>query len=308
MSLLPAKDLPPRLIFLHVPKTGGLTLRWIMRRELGRRRVLTPPGRKDAHRAEYVRYLEEGGAPPLAPLREYVDGLLRLPPQRLAAVRGLVGHFWFGLHEELPGPSAYLTVLRDPIDRILSTYHHRSTRHGLSLSVEEYIRSERDVQMDNNQVRRLAATLDLDTRVGPCTPEMLARAKRNLERSFVAVGLTERYDEFLLLLRARLGWRRVTYERMNTSQGRPRREDLSAGALRILEDHNRHDLELLEHVRGSFDRQLAALDIDVERELERFRRRNAGYGRIAPLVRGARVGLWRLRHPSRRDREPVATA
>ena len=41
----------------------------------------------------------------------------QIPPARLRKTRMFKGHMLFGLHEILPQPSTYITVLRDPVDR-----------------------------------------------------------------------------------------------------------------------------------------------------------------------------------------------
>lgn len=40
---------------------------------------------------------------------------------------------------------------------------------------------------------------------GQCSPEMLESAKKNLQ-DFAAVGLTERYNETLILLKRAFNW------------------------------------------------------------------------------------------------------
>jgi len=34
------------------------------------------------------------------------------------------GHLYFGIHREIPRPTAYFTMLRDRVDRILSNYYY----------------------------------------------------------------------------------------------------------------------------------------------------------------------------------------
>jgi hypothetical protein len=60
---------------------------------------------------------------------------------------------------------------------------------------------------DNGQVRRLCGD---DFAFGACSPAHLARAKDNLSR-FAFTGLTERFDETVLLLASKLGWTSTLY-------------------------------------------------------------------------------------------------
>ena len=85
------------LIFLHVPKTAGSTLRPII----------------DRHYAA-------GVICKLDVLPRDLEIFLNLPEQPRSKIRVLEGHLQFGLHEHLSVPVDYVTMLRDPVDRIIS--------------------------------------------------------------------------------------------------------------------------------------------------------------------------------------------
>ena len=287
----------PTVIFLHIPKTGGLTLGDIMLREYGRGHLEILAGRGPERREAHLRFLETGipatrDLPGTSPVVRFKE----IPPARRAGLRAVMGHFPFGLHQAIERPSTYLTLVRDPIDRILSGYQHRVVRQRFALGLEEYIRSERDPAMHNSQVRRVVG-------VGPERLDRLGRealdlAIRNMEEHFALVGLTERFDESLVLAAHVFGWRRIAYRRQNEGRGRPRREDLSADLLRILERNNELDRELLEFARARLRRQLDEAGFDVDRALARLRRRSSLYRWIAP--RQARTGPNWKRHPVER--------
>lgn len=279
----------PKVLFLHLPKTGGLTLREIIVGHYRRREVLIPRAPESQDRTSSRRYIEYlNGEAPLTPGRprniRYLEVLGSLSREEVRQLRVVMGHFWFGIHVALPAPAEYLTVIRDPVDRVLSMYHHRATRHGLRLSVEEYIRSERDLYMNNDQVRRLANTDSGDARVRPCTEETYARALRHLDEHFAVVGTTDRYDELIVALRAKYGWARRGYARQNVSGRRPRREDLSSQALTILRRHNQYDLELHAEASRRLDDLIERLNIDMEREVGRLRRQVWISERTQPAV------------------------
>jgi sulfotransferase famil protein len=280
-----ATERPPTIVFLHIPKTAGLTLRELIRRQYPKSQVLVPHQPRGRGREDYLRFLRDGGEAPEAgrPRNESFRGLLRaMPRERLEEARVVMGHFWFGLHEELPGPSTYITVVRDPIDRVLSMYFHRATRHGLGMSVEEFVRAERDIHLDNDQVRRLANTDEGDIRFGPCTPEMYERAVRNVEEHVSVIGVTERFDDMVLALGKRFGWRRLAYVSRNVAPGRPRREELDRDVLRLLEGHNEYDLELHRLAQARFADLVERLGLDLEPGRRALGRRKRWYGRTRP--------------------------
>jgi hypothetical protein len=174
----------PTVIFLHIGKTAGTTLRQVMRRNVPAARTLVVRVR--------------GGS-----REETVDRFASLPEEERAA------------HRHVPRPSTYVSMLRKPMSLVLSQYrfvlrtpghrhHELVTSKGMSL--EDYIRSGVSIEMDNSQTRAIAG--DRATPYGACTDAMLETAKRNLE-DFAVVGLTERFDESLVLLGKRFGWTRL---------------------------------------------------------------------------------------------------
>jgi hypothetical protein len=297
----PSADDRPTVIFMHIPKTAGLTFGDVMLREYGRGQFEIVAGRGPEKREAQLRFLETGEPAPPDPTSKGPIGRFRqLPEERRAKLRALMGHFVYGMHEAIDRPSTYLTLVRDPIDRVLSAYNHRVVRQRLNLSVEEYIRSERDHSMHNGQVHRIAGRGPIP-QDRPGRPE-LDRAKRHIEEHFTMVGLTDRFDESLILAGHLLGWRRLTYRRQNEGPGRPRREDLAPDLLRILERNNELDEELVAFARERFQRQLDASGLDIEREVARLRRRNSFYRWVAP--RQARTGPNWKRHPVERTSPP----
>ncbi len=270
---------------MHVPKTGGLTLRQLIWRQYKPGATYNPRlpgGAEDQRRQAHVRWLMEGGQPDAvsqSPLDVHMAQIRALPPERLSRVRVVLGHMRFGIHEAVPGPSTYITILRDPLDRVLSGYHHRATRHGLRMSVEDYIRSERDTAMDNLQTRNLSRGASLGAAI---TSEQFESAVSNLREHFSVVGMTERFDLSVLAMARTFGWHKLGYVPYNVSRGRPRVEDLPDDVADILRRHNEYDLELVRIAHALLDRRVEELGIDPDRDVAAYRRRLAVYRRMRP--------------------------
>lgn len=252
----------PTVIFLHIGKTAGTTLRRILRRNFRSAEIMVVRARG-------------------RPRTETLDDFGRRPEAERARPRLIMGHTVFGLHELVPRPSTYISMVRKPKSLVLSQYnfvlrteghrhHEEVTRRGMSL--EDYIESGLSLEMDNSQTRAIAG--DLDTPFGKCTEEMLERAKRNVEGHFAVVGITERFDESLVLLQRAFGWRRVNYVSANVAPGK--RPEPSARAVELIAEHNRLDDELYRWVGERFDAAIAA-DPLFEETYERFKRSNALY-------------------------------
>jgi hypothetical protein len=251
------------LIHLHIPKTAGITFREIISQQYHPR----------AH------YKIDGER-----ISESVAQFKALPEARRAEIRLLTGHMPFGLHEFLPRRSLYITLLRSPVQRLLSHYYFvlRQPNHYLhsavtlqKMSLGDYIRSGLSPELDNGQTRYISGSLDLP--FGACAREHVELAKRNLLKHFAIVGLVEGFDETLLLAKKRFGWESVFYTRKNVTEGRLRQDQLARSELAAIEVTNGFDLELYDFARVLFEKQLASLQPRFALEVDFFRSLNHFY-------------------------------
>lgn len=108
------------------------------------------------------------------------------------------GHFRFGLHRQLPNKPKYITIIRDPADRILSEFYRRRLQ-GNNQTLEDVVKGP----WGNNQMVRYLSGARAEEQL---TLYHVPRAVKNVEEHFVYVGQTERYSELLDFLRDELGW------------------------------------------------------------------------------------------------------
>src|SRR5438132_8576964 len=115
------------------------------------------------------------------------------------------------------------------------------------MTLEELFGTGRDVELDNGQVRRISG---MKAPFGQCTAEMLAKAKQNIERYFSFVGLTDYFDESLLLLKRILGWRKPPfYIKAKVS---PAESEQGKVDLKLIEAHNELDSALYDYAEARF--------------------------------------------------------
>jgi hypothetical protein len=240
------------LFFLHIRKCAGTTLRAILRRQFPPASVFAP------NHATTVNVNEA---------------------QR-RSVRLLMGHFPFGSQRELAVPFDVLTMLRDPVDRVVSLYFYargRASPMGRSvgdMSLEDFARHH--PLASNDQVRMIAGDVDR-----PPDQGMLLRAKENLRDHIAAFGLHERFDESVLLFRRRFGWDMPYYSRQNVTSDRPAAGDVPAGVLRDIQSRNELDEALVAFARELFTERVAVEGESLASELRRFTRVNGAYGMLS---------------------------
>jgi hypothetical protein len=285
------------LIFVHIPKTAGSTLNYIIESHF------TP---ENSFGTSMTRHHPEGT----------LDGFMALSPEQRAPIRLLNGHMGFGLHERLPRSAAYVTILRHPVERVLSHYAYECQEP--TSPIHEQLRSGEADLKDFVYYYATAAEADnLQTRIlsgnwhkrgyGPCSEEMLETAKENIRRHFVLVGLTERFDETYLLLRRHFGWPYTVYIKHNRTRKRLQREELAAEELDYIRQYNRFDLELYEFAARRFEEQVRQQGALFPLELRAFRACNSLYG-LYHIARTFSLRQVIMNRRSGRDSRPVRSA
>ena len=98
----------PTVIFLHLGKTAGATLRRILRRNVPGSQTLALRNPSSAPH----------GFLSAIPIERFAD----LPETERARPRLIMAHMVYGIHEHVPRPATYITLLRHPVARALSGY------------------------------------------------------------------------------------------------------------------------------------------------------------------------------------------
>ena len=263
----PAKDrnrLDPgteeSVIFLHLPKTAGTTLNRLIEWEYPLSAMYSIDPVLFQWSAAHLR---------------------KLSPDRMKKTRMFKGHMLFGLHEALPQPATYITVLRDPVDRVLSAFYFMRSyklhplywkmRRG-NWTLEDFVRR---AQRDSVQSKIIAGS-DYEA---PCTREVVEKAKHNLRHHFSVVGLSERFEESLALMKLRFGWKLNSYSSFNVTRARPKKRDLPESTLALIHQKNAFDIELYECAQQIFAEAVDANADQVARlasELTTARTRSRG--------------------------------
>jgi hypothetical protein len=223
------------LCYIHIERAGGTTLQHLFRHNHPLGYVMLTPW--------FFWSNEPGNVFTAAEARV----LLRAVP----GVWGFGGHTtrsYLNYEQALGRPVQYLTFLREPLARYISHYQYQRQRMGIDRDFDDFLREPR---FDNLMVRRIAGREDL------------GQAKRALAEDYCFVGLTDRFDESLVLMKQRLELAEfdIAYEIKNAGTGSscrrdPRWEDETVRER--ISDKNRLDLELYRFAeRELFPRYLA---------------------------------------------------
>lgn len=147
-----------------------------------------------------------------------------------------------------------------------------------------------------NAQSRILAGFDRDDAL-PSPDELLSIAKEHIEEHIACVGLLERFDESLLLMRHRLEWPFCPlYLRQNVNAKRRPLASIDSTVKDAISEAHQVDIKLYQYVCELFDREIQELGDVMGGHLKKFRKLNGFYQRIAPLpvrmYRGFRDAVW----------------
>ncbi len=276
-----------QIIFLHIPKTAGTTLRNIVYAQHGETKVA--PIYQDKW------YIE---------IKEFSQ----LSDERKNQANVIMGHFFYGFHNKLSGnrPYRYATMLRNPIARCLSLYNHLNNKQAHnSLSLQELLKTPTGSQFINGQSSLISGSHGFNFQKK--STELLKQALKNIESHFAFVGLTERFNESMLLAHHQLGWKLQPYETRNTAKQWPVNyaEELKNDkeAMDLLAELNQTDMLLYEYVETRFTDLLNEMYPDLQDRLSQFEESLGkqsttakGIGNLGKLQESKIVGWAKLLH------------
>ena len=197
------------LIFLHLPETGGSSLRNFLVAKCGLENCYQIYWKKATGQLEV----------------DCVNQFIALPQEDRDRFDLILGHFPYGLHRLLSRPCVYVTLLRNPLERFCSCYQKLLRRHpyltARNYSIEEFLREVREGEGNGKKLWRAQNQL-ADMNFTPCGGEGdsaiewtgfsniirkdTQALKSRLSNSFMLVGLSERLDDFAFMLCHMMGW------------------------------------------------------------------------------------------------------
>lgn len=287
---------PDVLLHLHIPKTGGMSLNSMVKHAFKSHEIF------DSTASGEEIYSGLG----LATLGCCHARLRALSAAQRSSLGYVTGHIPMGLHRELTGMVRYFTIVRHPVERVISFYYFLIQMgaplliDGRPLELEEFVASDDDIHLNNYQVRVISGCAELDADPPPSpglTPgrpverRHLDEAKRNIEELFLAAAPTDQIVDLGLMLRLVYGWpmRRLQTEYKNLTKGRPTLREISPQLIRMIEQKNAYDLELYDWVRRRFATQKQMFEPQLSRDRRLFQAVNSTLNSIGQIL------PWKLR-------------
>jgi hypothetical protein len=210
------------LVFIHINKTAGRTVRYILRSSFGFRHCEVEPW--------HAPWTE----PPFS--THDLQRLRKLYPH----LESIAGHRVTGYVDlqENGTELRYFTFMRDPLKTCASRFQYNVQYRGKKhLFFEEWI--QRDWPR-NHQTKMISGVADA------------AEAIRIIQAKHVFVGLTERFDESMVLLKALVANNlNISYRRVNVANSNTLAESLlsNESTRQMLIEANQADLELYKFIR-----------------------------------------------------------
>ncbi len=257
------------LVFIHMPKAAGSTLQRIIERQYGGQNIFNIDGND------------------VSTVQVSIDHLRSLSGTEREKVLCLKGHVPFGIGQWLKNPVKYISMLREPVARIVSDYNYAAStpEHILykrvneeNMSLIQFAEMRAQSGLANLYTRLLSGCVNWDNIAlskALLSQTELESAKENV-RKCAAIGITEHFDESILIFKKALGWSSCGYIRENvTREERVSRRAINSDVEKAIEEYNRLDMELYKYCREILDETIQKAGSDFQAELAAFRKENS---------------------------------
>ncbi|GAM25174.1 hypothetical protein SAMD00019534_083490, partial [Acytostelium subglobosum LB1] len=255
--------LPKPHIFIHIAKTGGSSLGNIFKR--------------NERRAQFFHFWAHPG----------VDELEHMSTK----LTTIFGHIRYGLHfyyeekrpNSLPAredglnPYSYMTMLREPVDRVISHYYyHRQNKrdpgHGFAMKYDLREWIERSAAANNEQARMLCGISPHEYYGKENETEICAH--HHLKYTYKYIGLTEKFSESLVLLTHYAGFQAIRFTKVNSGTQRVSVADVPEDIVEEIKRRNQMDIALYNKAKEAFEMQIDAIGREfVEHQVTEFKKK-----------------------------------
>lgn len=278
----PALKGKPVFLNIHLGKTAGSTFNSVLRNNSSSNSFAAMGPNDDNGRGVGQRSLND-----------FKSRFFALPPDKRRRIEFTGGHVSPGIWDVFYNAqisAICFSFIRDPVKRTLSSIGYDNKRsgekhHSLLSKIENVeTRLEKFDGFKNYQTVWLASDAnDVSGVIDRETPALLEKAKRRVERSYLFLGLTERFDESLVLLSKMMAWplEKMVYKIVNVTPDEHKIDinDLPVKIKKKLDQKTKLDQELYAWAEKRFDKLVILYDQKFgqnafQNDLKRFKELN----------------------------------
>jgi len=234
-----------KVIFLHISKTAGTTLREIATKAYDENNVTEVYGSEEEKKVKFDNALDKGG-------------------------ELIFGHFDFSFIPDSVEGYQIITFLRNPLDQVVSHYLHFAQKNKWELDDENFLSFLESYEGQNWQCQYLAGWRR-EKKALADKEALFQKAISNLNERVDFCGITERFDDSLLWLESKLGWIKVAYKKRNMAQQPGAAQQIQQKFKSEILEANGFDQRLYELALKMFEKKIKEVDfMGWKRFLRRF--------------------------------------
>lgn len=248
------------IIFHHIPKTAGTSFHSVIDENF-KEGVYTISGNQIEHELSIQKFIE-------------------LSVAEKSKIKLLKGHNVFGLHEYFTNKCDYITFVRKPAEKHISGYYYMLKAKAIlpervefakkPPSLEDYIK-DGDIYYGNNPL--VKAFLNIRDPKVLVDEILFKKATKILTDKYTFIGLTEAFDESLVLLDSLYKMNIKGYVKRNVGTNYDR-DKLDPNLIDLFNKHNPFDVKFYEFAEKLFWNKISSLGIGFESDLVTFKERN----------------------------------
>ena len=280
-SIMVDKNKFETVIFHHIPKTAGTTFYSIIESQFPKEAIYTINGNQLEH-------------------EKSIESFKNLNPHELSKVKILKGHNVFGLDKYFPQPCTYFAIIRKPELRFISSYYSM-LRGKQSLPeriefinnkppLEEYI-NQGDLYFGHNSMCKIIINRQEKDLI--ITNEIYNSILQKLEDNFSVIGLTESFDETIVLANKEFNWNINFYQRKNEA-GNYNKEALDKKYIKLYKEKNPYDVKLYEFLETKFNNKINDYGSHFKKDLSKFQKQNKNKNRRIELIQNFKNKIKKL--------------
>ncbi len=266
------------VIFHHIPKTAGTTFYSIIETQLPKSEIYTING----NQLEHEKSLEK---------------FKNLTKSDLANIKILKGHNVYGLDQFFAQDCTYFAIIRKPEQRFVSSYYsmlrgkqelpERIDFIANRVPLDEYIRRG-DLYFGHNSLCKII--INCRDKNFEITREYFNSIKESLTKNFSLIGLTESFDETVVLANRTFNWNIKFYQRKNEAQNYIK-EELDPEYYKLYKKMNPFDVELYEFIEALFKKKIEEYGSGFLKDLSLLKRLNRRKNAKIALVNSVKKKL-----------------